>query len=107
MGMVSLEWMEGGRAPASAAIEEGKFELPARARLEPGLYLVRVTAPDLSKFDPSLRPLPRQPNSFVSLVGDRWNAASELTLTLAPGRTHVAFTGSHEGPPTLETTPAR
>jgi len=32
MGMVSLEWMEEGRPPASAAIVKGTFELPERAR---------------------------------------------------------------------------
>lgn len=98
MGTVSLEWLAGGRPPATAAIVKGRFELTERARLEPGRYRVRLTAPDLAKFDPAVAPTPERPNTFVSLVGDRWNTASDLAVDLRVGVNRLDLSGPAQGP---------
>ena len=106
-GFVSLECLDTMRQPCEATIGGGRFTVEARARLQPGRYRVRVTAPRVRvEFTPpELLPageiLPRPPEGN-SLLGDWWHTKSDLEVTLALGPNRVDIVGPASGAPQVE-----
>ncbi|NLF68927.1 MAG: hypothetical protein GX575_07710 [Candidatus Anammoximicrobium sp.] len=97
-GMVSFEPSGGGAPPQSATIENGKYQ----AVLEPGQYLVRITAADLAKMGPPSDDIHAPAPAFVPLLPPPWNEQSQLTVEIKPGATTHHFRGAKGQAPKVE-----
>lgn len=103
LGMVVFEPTAGGSHPGSITLKDGKYEADPEMGLVPGEYLVRITAPDLSKSNPNANAGPNDPAPvIIPLLPPAWNVQSQLTVELQPGDNTVHFRGSRTEPPTVE-----
>lgn len=97
-GMMRFEPSSGAGVPRNAAVRDGQFE----ATLEPGDYLVRITAGDLEKMGPP----PEDPHApapdFVPLLPQPWNSQSKLVIKVEPGENQFNFRGDKAGEPSVE-----
>ena len=101
-GAVSFEPSTPTASPGTFTIHDGKFAAAAGASLKPGKYLVRVTAPDLSKMKSGTTDDPHAQVQFVPLLPEAWNVQSKLTVELKPGRNDVHFRGKRGEAPQAE-----
>ena len=102
-GLIVFELTEGNVPPPGVLIKNGKYEVTAERKLAPGSYLVRITAPDLSKSDLSVPTGPNDPApQAFSLLPLTWNIQSQLKVELKPGNNTAHFRGNRTEPPQVE-----
>ena len=102
-GMIVFEPINGGAPPPSVPIKDGTYEVTTERKLSPGSYLIRITAPDLSKSDLSIPASPNDPAPQVfPLLPFAWNIQSQLKVELKPGNNTVHFRGNRTEPPQVE-----
>lgn len=97
-GLMRFEPRAGDGTPRSQSVRDGKFEV----RLDPGPYLVRVTAADREKMGPP----PDDPNAagpeFIALLPDQWNTSSEMVIEVESGDNTFDFEGDSGQPPAVK-----
>lgn len=98
VGMVTFEPSSGTAPPQSAAIEDGGYQ----TALEPGQYLVRITAPDMDKMGPPPDDIHEPAPEYVSLLPASWNDQSALNVEVKPGTGSIHFRGAEGEPPRAE-----
>lgn len=102
-GMISLEPADGKSQPHGIPITDGRYISTENSRIEPGKYIVRITAPDLSRSNPNANVGPNDPvRPAVPLVPVNWNVRSNLSLELKPGLNEANFSGEKMSPPKVE-----
>lgn len=102
-GLIVFELVQGKVPPPGVLIKNGKYEVTAERKLAPGSYLVRITAPDLSKSDVSVPAGLNDPApQAFPLLPLTWNTQSQLKVELKPGNNAVNFSGNHTEPPQVE-----
>lgn len=111
-GVVAFEPTGETAPPHTASITDGAYEL----RLEPGKYLVRISASDTSKQEQSAKDVAPPPEAegregllpdlseeeYSPLLPPAWNTQSTLTVDVAPGENTVNFRGEKDGEPTVQ-----
>ena len=101
-GMISFESTEVTGPPRNAPIQEGSYH----ATLEPGSYLVRITASASPPTSPaSIDEAIHEAQEYVPLLPEEWNRDSELVVEVPPGTATVNFRGNAGEAPTVETDP--
>ncbi|MBN2296094.1 MAG: hypothetical protein JXM70_26930 [Pirellulales bacterium] len=102
-GLVSFEPVEGGSLPYGISIHDGRYTSSSGSRIKPGKYIVRITAPDLSRSNLDANAGPNDPvPPTVPLVPASWNVQSKLSLDLRPGINEINFSGEKMTPPKVE-----
>ncbi len=102
-GMISFEPSDGKSQPIGIPICDGRYISTQNASIAPGKYIVRITAPDLSRSNPNANVGPNDPVApSVPLVPVNWNVRSNLSLELSPGLNEANFSGEKMSPPRVE-----
>ena len=103
-GMVTFEPAEAeAKSPSrNVPIREGRYEARGEAGLAPGEYLVRITAPDLSKTDMDASAGPHARVEYVPLLPAEWNTRSNLTVDVKPGENVFHFRGNRGEKPAVD-----
>jgi hypothetical protein len=95
-GMVSFESIDGSAAPVSAPILGGAYETSEDAKLTPGRYRLRISAPDTAAMGASAQAGPHDAVQFVPLLPRTWNVNSQLEVELSEGRNIVNIRGQQD-----------
>ncbi len=102
-GMVYFEPAAGQSQSYGIPIRDGRYESTQKTTIKPGSYIVRITAPDLSKSqpNPNAGPNDRVPPS-IPLLPPAWNNRSKLVVELKAGKNTANFSGEKMGMPMVE-----
>jgi hypothetical protein len=90
-GSVSFEPLDGQASRASAAVTDGAFDIPQASGLQPGKYLIRVSAGDgktaVNPVNPDNPPGPTGGTNIISkeLIPADWNVNSKQERSITAG----------------------
>ncbi len=102
-GSISFEPADGKSQVQGMLIRDGRYASAAKATINPGNYIVRIFAPDLSRSKPKPNRNPFEPSPpTVPLLPPTWNKQSKLSVELKAGKNIVNFSGEKMGMPLVE-----
>ncbi len=94
VGLIEFEPADGSSQAYAIPIQAGHYETPATLRILPGMYIVRITAPDPATNASNANIGPNDPVPDTRpLLPPSWNARSTLRLRLEAGTNRVSFRG--------------
>jgi hypothetical protein len=99
-GTISFESVQQRQPPLSVEIASGKYKAAVDRGLVPGVYLVRITAPDLAKPKPTGF---QNEVTYPPLLPPVWHSQSQVKVDLKQGRQTIVFRGENGAPPKVET----
>ncbi len=102
-GSISFEPADGKSQAQGMPIKDGRYASATKATINPGNYIVRIFAPDLSRSKPKSSTDPLEPSPpTVPLLPPAWNKQSKLKVKLKAGNNVVNFSGEKMGSPLVE-----
>jgi hypothetical protein len=101
MGLVAFEPAQATLQPRNASIQDGRYRADGAAGLKPGVYCVRITAPDLSKARATSKDI-NDLLDFTPLLPPAWNAQSKLSVEVKAGKNTFYFHGNKGEQPSVE-----